>query len=234
MKEWEKYKYTPDITFFQLKHLKRRRKVKYKGRRYIATKRKGKAQMIGNKILVMYNFIIAEVNTTYVVSSTEYNHQDIKYKYDLDFFMIGIDNHSSKCIEKDKNNFISRITPTHNTILRGAGGNLKVRGFGTVQWIITDDKGQEHDLIIKGYIYVPDMYSYLLSSQHWTQQAAYNFPMKRGTWCATYGDACVMQWNQRRFTKTIEYDNTIATRIIQRCILRQKWLTIALNCAYNI
>ena len=42
MKEWEKYKHTPDITFFRLKHLTRRRKVKYKGRRYIAAKRKGK------------------------------------------------------------------------------------------------------------------------------------------------------------------------------------------------
>ena len=120
MKEWEKYKYTPGITFFQLKQLRRRRKPKYKGRRCIAAKKKGKAQVVGNKRLVKYNFITAEVNTTYVVSSTENNIQDIKYKYDSDSFVIGIDNHASKCIEKGKNNFISRITPTHNTILRGA------------------------------------------------------------------------------------------------------------------
>ena len=28
--------------------------------------------------------------------------------------------------------------------------------------------------------------------------------------------------------------NTISIRILQRCILRQDWLTIALNCAYKI
>ena len=121
MNKWEKYKYTPDITFFRLKQLNRRRKLKYKGSRYIAAKRKGKTQVIGNKRPVKYYFVIAEANTTYVVSLTENNHQDIKYKYDSDSFEIGVDNHASKCIEKDKNNFISRITPTSNTILRGAG-----------------------------------------------------------------------------------------------------------------
>ena len=59
MKEWEKYKYTPYITFFRLKQLNRRRKVKYKGRRHIAAKRKEKKQVIGNKRQVKYNFVIA-------------------------------------------------------------------------------------------------------------------------------------------------------------------------------
>ena len=166
MKEWEKYKHTPSITFLRLKHPTRRSKVKYKGRRYIAAKRKEKTQAIENKLPVTYNFVIAETNTTYVVSSTENKYQDIKYKYDTDSFEIGIDNHASKCIEKDKNNFISRITPTSNTILRGSGGNLQVRGFGTVQWKITDDNGQEHKITIQGCLYVPDMHSCLLSPQH--------------------------------------------------------------------
>ena len=125
MKEWEKYKHTPDITFFRLKYLNRRRKVKYKGRRYITAKRKGKTQVIGNKRPVKYNFIVPEASTTYDVSSTENKDQDIKFKHDSDSFEIGIDNHASKCIEKDKINFISRITPTSNTILRGHRGKFK-------------------------------------------------------------------------------------------------------------
>ena len=113
-------------------------------------KEKGKAQVIGNTRPVKYNFIVAEANTTYVVSSTENKHQDIKFKHDSDSFEIGIDNHASKCIEKDENNFITQITPTSNTILRGAGENLKVRGFKTVRWNITYDNGQEHNISIKG------------------------------------------------------------------------------------
>ena len=86
-----------------------------------------------------------------------------------------------------------------------------MRGFGTVRWKITDDNGQVYNITIKGRLYVPDMYACLLSPQHWAQQAADNFPMKRGTWCATYGDACVIQWNQRKFTNTINYDSNTNT-----------------------
>ena len=148
---------------------------------------------------------------TYIVSSTENFPQDSKYKYDSDSFEIGVDNHASKTISNDSSQFISYITPTPKTILRGAGGNLKVKGVGTVRWKIEDDDGKEHELIIKGCLYVPDMSSCLLSPQHWSQQAQDNFPTNRGTWCATFADSCVMQWDQRKYTKTILYDKNTNT-----------------------
>ena len=86
-----------------------------------------------------------------------------------------------------------------------------MRGFRTVQWKIIYGNEQENNITIKGCIYVLDMYSCLLFPQHWDQQASENFPTKRGTWCATYEDACVMQWNQRSFTKTIKYDSNTNT-----------------------
>ena len=78
--------------------------------------------------------------------------------------------------------------------------------MGTVSWKISDDNGKEYELIIKCCLCVHDMSSYLLSPQHWVQQTNDNFPTNRGTWCATYDDACVMQWKQSKFTKTITYD----------------------------
>ena len=66
--------YAPDITPYSLITLKQRnlkRKFKHKGRRYIAAKKKGKDQRIGNKEKGNYHFLIAEANTTYIVSSTE-------------------------------------------------------------------------------------------------------------------------------------------------------------------
>ena len=86
-----------------------------------------------------------------------------------------------------------------------------MRGMDTVSWKIEDDDGKEYDLIIKGYLYVPDMPSCLLSPQHWAQQAKNNFPTNKRIWCATYDDACVMQWEQRKYTKTIIFDKNTNT-----------------------
>ena len=64
--------YAPNITPYSLIPLKKiKRKFKHKGRRYIAAKKKGKDQRIGNKEKGNYHFLIAEANTTYIVSSTE-------------------------------------------------------------------------------------------------------------------------------------------------------------------
>ena len=91
--------------------------------------------------------------------------------YDSDSFKIGVDNHASKTISNNSIQFISYITPTPKTILRGAEGNLKVKGVGTVRWKIEDDDGKEYELIVKDFLYVPDISPCLLSPQHWAQQA---------------------------------------------------------------
>jgi len=62
-------------------------------------------------------------------------------------------------------------------IVKGAGGNLKVMGSGT-----------------------------LLSPQHWAQGLNDNSPRLDGTWCATYADRCVLEWNQRKNRRTIPFD----------------------------
>ena len=96
--------YAPDITPYSLIPPKQRNikhKFKHKGRRYIAAKRKGKDQRIGNKEKVNYHFLIAEANTTYIVSSIENSPEDRKYMYDSDSFEIGVDNHASKTISNN-------------------------------------------------------------------------------------------------------------------------------------
>ena len=128
--------YAPDITPYSLIPLKQRkikRKFKHEGRRYIDAKKWGKDQRIGNKEKDNYHFLIAEANTTYIVSSTENSQQDRKYMFDSGSFEIGVFNHASKTISNNSSQFISYLTPTPKTILRGAGGNLKVKGVGTVK-----------------------------------------------------------------------------------------------------
>jgi hypothetical protein len=46
----------------------------------------------------------------------------------------------------------------------------------------------------------------MLSPQHWAQQTNNNTPIPKSTWCATYHDEIVLQWNQRQQTKTVKLD----------------------------
>ena len=96
-----------------------------------------------------------------------------------------------------------------NRKIKGIGGSLGNIQRGTLRWTIEDDLGRKHDLQIPNSLYVPDSPSRLLSPQHWAQEARDVKPHPRGTWwCATYGDKLVLQWDQRKFTRTIAIDGS--------------------------
>ena len=42
-----------------------------------------------------------------------------------------------------------------------------------------------------------------MSPQHWSQVADDNTPEHYGTWCATYADSIVLEWDQRRYRRNI-------------------------------
>ena len=162
---------------------------RWRCRRYISAKREGKQQRIGNKCKIKHNFHIVKV-TTYEVSSTSTSTGNEKYKpkykLDSDSYMIGIDHHASRCISNDIYHFITALTPTPRSYLRGVTSNLKVKGEGTLVWSIDDDQGRSHKIKIKNCLYVPGLPSCMTSPQHWADQADDNYPRPDGTWCATY------------------------------------------------
>ena len=100
-------------------------------RRYISAKRKGKQQRIGNKSKAKYNFHIGHV-TAYEVFSTSIatagEKYMLKYNFDSDSYMIAIDNHALRCILNYINHFITALTPTPCSYLRGITGKLKIKG----------------------------------------------------------------------------------------------------------
>ena len=129
----------------------------------------------------------------YVCSKVATESTNPKLSFDTDSYPIRIDNHASKCIINMIEHFITALTPTPNTILLGSGGKLKVKGANALQWKVEDDNGKIYTPPIKDNLYVPGTYTCLLSPQHWTKQAEGNFSKRRGTWCATYDDACEME-----------------------------------------
>ena len=109
-------------------YFQRRRQAQ---RIYISSKRKGNLTKIGNKSTGKYIFL--DVNTTYEVKSTFKVKPDDLYKFDSDSKSLGVDNHASKYMSNDKEDFIAEITPVANMSVKGVGGLLKVIGKGTVK-----------------------------------------------------------------------------------------------------
>jgi hypothetical protein len=102
--------------------------------------------------------------------------------------------------------FVGILVPVRKLRIRGIGGSVKGIMMGTVKWQIEDDNGMTHTITIPGSYYVPDAPSRLLSPQHWAQQAKDHYPKPRGTWCVTYDNEITLQWNQRKYTRTIPLD----------------------------
>ena len=133
------------------------------------------------------------------------------YAFDSDSQIIGVDNHASRCMSNKLLDFITELKPAKNNKVRGAGGNIQIKGIGTLRWRIQDDEGKHHEIYIKNALYIPDLPISLLSPQHWSQQANDNAPQKNGTWCATYDTHCVIHWDQQRYTKTVQHDKRTNT-----------------------
>jgi hypothetical protein len=58
----------------------------------------------------------------------------------------------------------------------------------TIAWNIVDDDGKLQQITISNSYFVPGCEVRLLSPQRWAQVTADHFPVKDGTWCATYND----------------------------------------------
>ena len=129
-----------------------------------------------------------------------------KSHFDTDSFLIGIDNRTSYSMTPNVEDFVTPLEKVNNTCVRGIGGMLKVEGRGTVAWDITDDKGVKHEIIIPNTYFVKGLDHRLLSPQHWSQISNDNYPTKKGTRCITYHDEVVLEWEQRKYTKTIPID----------------------------
>lgn len=119
-----------------------------------------------------------------VQDSTEVNdHTEVAF--DTDSFLIGVDSHASRTLSNDKQHF-KHYRPVHsNKTIEGVGGNLMIKGIGTIVWKIEDDAGQVHQIEIPNSFHVPSLQQCILSPQHWAQEAQDHFPLDNGTFAIT-------------------------------------------------
>ncbi len=83
--------------------------------------------------------------------------------------------------------------------IRGFTGNTTQTKAETVIQRICDDDGMIHFIQLPNTYYSPHAESRLLSPQHLAQIAKNG----RGTKCATYHDAIILEWDDQKFKRTI-------------------------------
>jgi GAG-pre-integrase domain len=127
------------------------------------------------------------------------------HRYDSDSKLMAIDNCCSKCITNDLNDYIEPPAEV-NMRVQGIGGTVTATLCGTVRWDIEDDDGVVHQQIIPGTYYNPGSEYKLYSPQHVAQVSNDHHPKPHGTWCATYDNSVVLQWDQRKYTRTVLLD----------------------------
>jgi hypothetical protein len=124
------------------------------------------------------------------------------YTYDSDSYVLLVDNCCSTSIT---NNIKDYIYPprTIRANVEGFNGVTTATKVGTVRWVIQDDLGRTHHIVLPNTYYSPHGKYRLLCPQHWAQTANDNHPHPNGTWCATYADRIQLHWGQRKYVRTI-------------------------------
>jgi hypothetical protein len=156
-----------------------------------------------NRLLNSYN------NHPFAFTTTSKPPSSKIMRFDTDSFRINIDNCCTTTITPNIGDFVGPVMEVKNKSVQGFNGQTSpVMHKGTVRWVINDDEGVARTITIPNTYHVPDAPTRLLSPQHWAQQVKDNKPLPRGTWCATYEDEVVLQWDQRKYTKTVKLDPT--------------------------
>jgi Reverse transcriptase (RNA-dependent DNA polymerase)/GAG-pre-integrase domain len=144
------------------------------------------------------------------------------HQFDSDSKLMAIDNCCSKCITNDLHDYIEPPLEV-NTRVQGVGGTITATLCGTVRWTIEDDNGVVHYQTIPGTYYNPNSEYKLYSPQHVAQVYKDHYPKPHGTWCATYNDSVVLQWDQCKFTRTVPLDKKTNVALIRTAAGYQKF-----------
>ena len=126
--------------------------------------------------------------------------------FDTDSGMLRVDNGATASLSPYISDFITDLEPDPHHVIQGVGGTLDGIMTGTLKFMIEDDEGRVHAIVLPNSKYVPGAHCRLLSPQHWAQQKGDDHPMVDGTWCATYATREICYWDQRKFKRTMKLD----------------------------
>ena len=120
---------------------------------------------------------------------------------DEDSYQFVIDTGTTFHICKSKELFLGGIKKAKDIWIKGVGGKVKVRGYGSIKVTVTDDNSNECDLVISNVLYVPESPTNLLSPQLWSETSS----KPTGTGEMTIGGLTMLFWNNHEHTKMVPH-----------------------------
>jgi hypothetical protein len=194
------YKLTAHLPNYKTRHKHKRRKIQPSI--YERTKMKKKRTAV-SKILKIMSLSVQRDDVK--IYSNEIPQRErstnVHTDYHTSTYDIYVDNCASRSITNCMEDFVDEPIPADICIC-GTNGTSKGTLMGTVEWEIEDDQGRTHKIRVPNTIYSANNRSRLLSPQHWAQGANDKYPIRYGTWCATYDDRIILYWDQRRYSRT--------------------------------
>ena len=124
--------------------------------------------------------------------------------FDSDSVPIGIDTCTSATLSGQRTDFIGKLEPVQNVMVRGVGGSMPAVGRGTLILSILDDLGQKQKLTVEGAYYVPRLKLRLFSPQQWSRQGPRGIDGEYLRSETTSGDKTVLHFPGGR--KTVPLD----------------------------
>ena len=120
---------------------------------------------------------------------------------DEDIYQFVIDTGTTFHICRSKELFLDGIKKAKDIWIKGVGGKVKVRGYGSIKVSVTDYDSNECDLVISNVLYVPESPTNLLSPQLWSKPS----PKPTGTGEMTIGGLTMLFWNNHKHTKMVPH-----------------------------
>jgi hypothetical protein len=138
-------------------------------------------------------------------------------RYDSDSFQIAIDNCATSCFTNDMKGFVGTPEQVATKVV-GIGQAVSTH-IGTVRWLIVEDNGSRHELLIPGTRFQSSLPFRLLCPQHVAQ--VYKDPK---TTCLTLMDKVVFVWGQGKWQPSPE--RPIAGSMICLLLASKRWLSM--------
>ncbi len=110
-------------------------------------------------------------------------------RFDSDSYLIGLDNHASRCMANAPHLFEDLRLDNNKGQVDGINSGLDIAGQGTIKFNIINNDGKLHKIKTPNMLYVSNLKRCLLLPQHWAQEAG-----DEQTWMGNYRDSCVLNW----------------------------------------
>ena len=156
---------------------------------------------------------------------------------DQDHYQFVIDTGTTFHVCKSKHLFVDNIKRARDIWIKGVGGKIQVKGYGSIKIRVTDNNSHECDLIINNVLYVPGSRTNLLSPQLWSESCKYKF----GTGEMTVGQLTILFWDNHRHTKMLPHHPELKLpigavndgNIIETSLLKENFKQPSIPAALN-